>query len=108
MALRLVGALNDHATQRLAQLQARFSARLASELDDGTHLGDLLEQLHVECAALGPGLEEDRIRLVVRAQHAPEVIGEKRHHRCDHLDAAAERVPERLQRLRVLVPEASP
>ena len=55
MALRLVGTLNDHATQRLAQLQARFSARLASKLDDGTHLGDLLEQLHVECAALGPG-----------------------------------------------------
>ena len=57
---------------------------------------------------VGPRLEKDRIRLLVAAQRAPEMVGEKRHHGRDHLHAPAERVPQRLQGFRVSVPEAPP
>ena len=47
--------------QRLAELQLAAGARLAAELDDAAHLGDLGEQRLVGGAGLGPAGEVHRL-----------------------------------------------
>ena len=51
---------DDQPAQRLAELQPRARARLAAELDDRAHLGDLGEQRPVGLGDLGPAGEVHR------------------------------------------------
>src|SRR5918994_107830 len=94
----LVGALHHEPTERLAKLESGFPARLSAELDHAAHLRYLREEPFVERAPLRPALEEDRSGVLVGAQHAPQVLGQERHHRRDHLHRADEREPELLKR----------
>ena len=82
---RAVRAADVCAAQRLPELDARVAPSLVAELDDPPRLGDLVQELLVAFSRVLPAGEEDRARLVVGAEDAPQVLAEERHHgRDDH------------------------
>ena len=106
--LRARRALDDEPAERLAQLHRRRRARLVRERDDAAHVRDLLQQLPVRRRRLRPRREVHRLRRVrarARDEVPPEVLREERHDRREHAQRLDERVPERLQRSRVALPE---
>ena len=101
-----VRAGDDDPAQRLPELQPRRRTRLTAELDDLPHRRHLRVQRLIDLARLRPRVEEDR--LVLRDDVLPEMLGEERHHRCDHLERRAQRLPQHAQRRLVAVPEPAP
>jgi hypothetical protein len=106
------GALDDHAPQRLPQLQPARRARLAPELDHLPRLRDLADERLVDerLDRLGPTREEHRFRRVLdSAGHdvPPEVLSEERHHRSDRADRLHDRDPQRPERGLVELVEAA-
>jgi len=99
--------LDDELTQRLAQLQPRRGARLVRERHDAADVGDLVEQRLVGRSDVRPAGEVHRLRPVGH-EIPPEVVGEERHDRRDDAQRLHERVPERLERLALAVPETPP
>ena len=105
------GAAHEHAPERLAQRNARLSARLVPELDDPPHLGHLGQHRRVRLGRLGPAGEvHRRRRALAGAAHEvlPQVLGEERHQRRDQAQRLHDRPPERPERARVVGVEARP
>ena len=102
-----VGALDDKAPERLAELNPRLRARLTAELDHAAHLGDLVEQRPVGLCDLGPAGEVHGVR-PFEHEYAPKVVGQEGHRRRDHSQRLDKRPPERRHRFGVVVPEPAP
>ena len=86
--------LNDHATQRLPELQSGRRSRLTPELDDLADRRHLGKERVVSVARLGPAGEKHRSRCVVRTQDTPHVLRQERHHGRDDLHRPNERVQQ--------------
>ena len=102
---RAVRAADVCPAQRLPELDARVAASLVAELDDPPRVGDVVEELLVALSRVLPAGEEDRARLVVGAEDAPQVLAEERHHGRDDDERAHERGSQRRERGGIAVPE---
>ena len=98
--------LNDHATQRLPELQSGRRSRLTPELDDLADRRHLGKERVVSVARLGPAGEKHRSRCVVRTQDTPHVLRQERHHGRDDLHRPNERVQQDRERSGISVPES--
>ena len=100
-------ALDDEPAQRLPQLEPRRRARLAAERDDAAHLGDLVEQ-----RASGSATSGQPARWTDSGPSSTSVCQRcsvrNGMHRREHAQRLHERVPERVQRGLVAVPEPAP